>query len=111
LDQDHPQNLTITFALVVLRGVLLLSLNAVTANLKSWKQGEARGQTERFRIAALHDGVRCVQGNVPSVPSSHKSSESAARRLLGIFGVVKNLFDEDFLQLVNGFVRHMARGL
>ena len=29
---------------------------------------EARGQTERFRIAALHDGVGHVQGNVPSVP-------------------------------------------
>jgi hypothetical protein len=31
---------------------------------------EATGQTERFRIAASHDGVRPVQGNVPSVPVS-----------------------------------------
>jgi hypothetical protein len=33
-------------------------------------RGGARGQTERFRIATLHDGVGYVRGNVPSVPSS-----------------------------------------
>jgi hypothetical protein len=42
-----------------------------------FREFEAKGQTERFRIAALHDGVGNIRGNVPSVPSSPKSSNGA----------------------------------
>jgi putative transposase len=55
------------FARILTRAGLLVR---ETSYGKSKWQHTARGQTERFRIAALHDDVGYVRGNVPSVPSS-----------------------------------------
>ncbi len=48
--------------------------NWETGNWGKRKLGETGGQTERFRIAVLHDGAGYVRGNVPSVPRLLSSS-------------------------------------
>src|SRR5580693_1635975 len=77
LRKSRPALTCVRFARALTRAGLLARENSYGKS--KWQQietssrkkgAEARGQTERFRIAASRDGVGYAQGNVPSVPSS-----------------------------------------